>query len=153
MSLDVEVPEPPSLHGPQDPGDYDAVVEDEDGPGEQPNRDLLAEALHAGAWADAFEDWRAETDLTESQFRAVLALDLLDALDFYLESSAGDVGYRAPAVPEEPQATDERALDRADRQDVAEALDDLGRTVSEVLENDYLERTGEGFGFFADDVE
>jgi len=27
MPLDVEVPDPPALHGPQDPGDYDAVDE------------------------------------------------------------------------------------------------------------------------------
>jgi hypothetical protein len=29
MTLDVEIPDPPTLSGPQDPGDYDAVDEPE----------------------------------------------------------------------------------------------------------------------------
>jgi len=31
MTLDVEIPDPPTLSGPQDPGDYDAVDEPEEG--------------------------------------------------------------------------------------------------------------------------
>jgi hypothetical protein len=54
-------------------------------------------------------------------------------------------------VPDELPAPYDQTFERSDRQDVEEALDDLGRTVSEVLENDYLVRTGEEFGFHADE--
>lgn len=148
MALDVEVPDPPTLHGPQDPGEYDAVVEVEGQPGEQPERDTLATALEAGAWADAFDDWRRDTHLSQEQFRAAVDLGLVEAFDFYLNPGAGDVGYRAPDVPEDRPAPYDEALDRTDVADIEEAFDDLGRTVSEVLENDYLVRTGEEFGFF-----
>ena len=151
MTLDVEIPEPPTLSGPQDPGDYDSVVEIETHPGEQPERDTLATALEAGAWDEAFDDWRQDTYLSEEQFRAVLDLGLIEAFDFYLNPSAGDVGYRAPAVPDDLPAPHDETFGRSDRQDVEEALDDLGRTVSEVLENDYLVRTGEEFGFHFDE--
>jgi hypothetical protein len=54
MTLDVEVPDPPALDGPGDIGDYDAVEEPEDRPGEDGRRDALAEFLAEGAWEDAF---------------------------------------------------------------------------------------------------
>ncbi|AGN02518.1 hypothetical protein L593_12895 [Salinarchaeum sp. Harcht-Bsk1] len=147
MTLDVEIPDPPTLHGPQDPGDYDSVEEIDAHPGEQPERDTLATALESGAWGEAFDDWCQETYLSEEQFQAVLDLGLIEGFDFYLNPSAGDVGYRSPTVPDDLPAPYDETFERSDRQDVVEALDELGRTVSEVLENDYLVRTGEEFGF------
>lgn len=150
MTLDVEIPEPPELRGPQDPGDYDSVEEIEAHPGEQPERDTLATALEAGAWDEAFDDWRRDTYLSEDQYSAVIDLELIDQFDFYWNPSAEDVGYRAPTVPDDRPAPYDEHLDRTDVQDVDEALDDLGRTVSEVLENDYVDPSDEDLGFYGD---
>lgn len=150
MPLDVEVPDPPRLRGGQNPGDYDAVDEVADPSGDQAGRQQLADALEAGAWAEAFDDWRQETFLTEEQYRAALEVGVLEELDFTVNPSAGDVGYRAPSVSADRLQEVSEDFGRSDAQDVEEALDELGRTASEVLENDYLERTGEEFGFFPD---
>lgn len=147
MTLDVETPDPPTLHGPQDPNDYDAVDEPEDGMDDDSARRALAEFLREGAWEDAFDDWSDRTYLTEEEFQVVLDRGLLDEFDFYWNPAAEDVGYRAPAVPADLSETDDGPLEKGD---VEEELDDLGRTVSEVLENDYVHRSGDEFGFFSD---
>ncbi|PCR90778.1 hypothetical protein [Natrinema ejinorense] len=146
MALDVERPEPPTLSGPQDPGDYDAVVEPDERTGDTARREDLADFLEAGAWEDAFDEWARDTYLTETEFRAVLEFGLIDEFDFYWNQSAEDVGYRAPAVPEASVAGHEE-LDEADIEDIEEELDTLGLTVSEVLETDYIHRDGEEFGY------
>ncbi|WP_226040760.1 hypothetical protein [Natrinema sp. DC36] len=146
MTLDVEVPDPPRLRGPQNPGDYDAVDEPEERTGNDTRREDLADFLDAGAWEDAFDEWSADTYLTEDEFRAVLEGGLFAELDFYWNQSAEDVGYRTPTVPDELVATHD-GLDQSDIADLEEALDSLGRTVSEVLENDYIHRDGEEFGY------
>ena len=144
MTLDVETPDPPTLSGAQDPGDYDAVDEPVD-TGDDYRREALAEFLESGAWDDAFDDWADRTYLTEAEFRAVLDADLIDDLDFYWNPSAEDVGYRAPTVPTDLPASPD--LERDDIRGIEEELDDLGRTVSEVLENDYIGRSSEEFGY------
>lgn len=152
MTLDVEIPEPPTLHGGQDPGDYDAVdePEPEDWTGDTAPREALAEFLREGAWEDAFAEWSDQTYMTEGEFRLVLELGLIDEFDFYWNESAEDVGYRASSVPGTlPESYDE-SLDSGDVQGIEEELDGLGRTVSEVLENDYIHRDGDEFGFFGD---
>lgn len=147
MVLDVETPDPPPLHGPQDPGDYDAVEEEEDPTGTNHRREELAALLHDGAWAEAFEEWADHTYLTEAQFRAVLDLDLIDRFDFYWNPAAEDVGYRAPALPENPSTADDRMLGKGDIEEIEEELDALGRTVSEVVEQEYIHRDGDEFGY------
>lgn len=153
MALDVEVPDPPSLPGPQPRGEYDAVDEpEEEEQGDDYRREEVAGALAEGAWADAFDEWAATAGVSEREFEAVRALGLLDRFDFYWVPSAEDVGYRAPAV----SASDRAALADAggDPDEVEGELDALGRTVSEVLENDYLVRDAEAeFGFFAEESE
>ncbi|WP_276254258.1 hypothetical protein [Halomontanus rarus] len=151
MTLDVEIPEPPTIRAPQDPGDYDAVDEPEDWTGDTTPREALAEFLREGAWADAFDEWREQTYVGEEEFQLVLDLGLIDEFDFYWNPSAADVGYRAPTLPESGtlSASDE-TLEEIDAEGIEEELDDLGRTVSEVLENRYIDRSGEEFGFFAD---
>ncbi|MFC6767608.1 hypothetical protein [Natrinema soli] len=146
MTLDVEVPDPPRLRGPQDPGDYDAVDEPEEWTGDDVRREELADFLDAGAWEDAFDEWSANASLTEDEFRALLERGLFAELDFYWNQSAEDVGYRTPPVPDELASTHD-GLDQSDIDDLEEALDSLGRTVSEVLENDYIHRDGEEFGY------
>ena len=146
MTLDVEVPDPPTLHGPQDPGDYDVVDEPEERIGDNARREALAGFLESGAWEDAFDEWAADTYMNESEFRAVRERGLLEELDFYWNPSAEDVGYRAPTVPED-LAAEYDDIDEDEIEDIQDELDELGRTVSEVLENDYIYRDGEEFGY------
>ena len=146
MTLDIEIPEPPTLRGPEDPGDYDAVEEPEERTGDDTRRDELAGLLEAGAWEDAFDEWADDTYLNEGEFRAVRERGLLEELDFYWHPAAGDVGYRVPPIPAD--LTDAREdIDADDIDDIEEALDGLARTVSEVLENDYIHRGSEEFGY------
>ncbi|WP_436926951.1 hypothetical protein [Halosimplex amylolyticum] len=147
MAFDPEVPDPPRLDAAEDPGDYDAVEEPETRTGEEGRREALAEFLEDGAWEDAFREWADNAYLSNEQFEAALELGLIAALDFYWNESAGDVGYLAPTLAEDlPEPWDDR-LNRADRADIDEALDDLGRTTSEVLENRYIDRSSEAFGY------
>lgn len=152
MSLDVETPDPPTLHGPGDPGEYDAVDDPDEWTGATAPREALADFLEAGAWEDAFDEWCQETYLTEAEFRLVVDAGLIDEFDFFWNEAAEDVGYRAPSVPDDlGDWTDEGIEGEAiDVRGIDGELDDLGRTVSEVLENEYISRTGEEFGFFAD---
>lgn len=147
MAFDPEVPDPPRLDAAEDPGDYDAVEEPETRTGEEGRREALAEFLEDGAWEDAFLEWADNAYLSDEQFEAARELGLIAALDFYWNESAGDVGYLAPTLAEDlPEPWDDR-LNRADRADIDEALDDLGRTTSEVLENRYIDRSSEAFGY------
>jgi hypothetical protein len=145
MTLDVARPDPPRLSGPSDPGDYDAVEEPAEWTGEDAPRAALAEMLSAGAWADAFEEWREVTTLSDDQFRTVRELGLIERFDFLWNPAAEDVGYLVPPVPS--ARPDGEPLDRDERQEMAEELDELGRIVSDVLEGDYVHRSAEEFGY------
>lgn len=147
MGLDVPVPDPPTLSGPQSRGDYESIGTPADDPGDDYRREEIADVLEDGAWADAFEKWADETDLSAAEFELVARTGLVDEFDFFWDPATDDVGYRAPTL---------RDADRADMptteaDDVDDELDALGRVVSETLENDYLLRDDEDFGFFADD--
>ena len=147
MTLDVERPDPPRLSGPGDPGDYEAVEEPTEWTGDDAPREALAEMLAAGAWEDAFEEWRRETALSVEQFRTARELELFQRLDFHYNPNAEDVGYRVPSLPEGPEALADAGLDKGDAREIEGELDDLGRIVSEVLENDYIHRSSEEFGY------
>jgi hypothetical protein len=146
MTLDVEIPDPPALHGSQNVGDFDAVDEPDERTGDTVRREALADFLEAGAWEDAFDEWAKETYMTEAEFRIVVELGLIDEFDFYWNQSAEDVGYRAPTVPADSVAARDD-LDEHDVEDIEEELDSLGLIVSEVLETDYIHRDGEEFGY------
>ncbi|ELZ15025.1 hypothetical protein NP511_02745 [Natrinema thermotolerans] len=146
MSLDVEVPDPPSLHGSQHLGDYDAVEEPDERTGDNVRREALADFLEGGAWEDAFSQWARETSLTDREFRLVREYGLFDAFDFYWNQSAEDVGYRVPSVPTDAVAAHDD-LDDVDIETIEEELESLGWIVSEVLETDYIHRDGEEFGY------
>lgn len=147
MTLDVEIPDPPSLRGPQYRGHYEAVDMTDQVPEDDYRRGALETFLEEGAWQDAFEAWADDADITAAEFRRLEADDVFEEFDFYWNPETDDVGYKAPTVPDDARG----AFDRPD--DVEGELDTLGRVVTEVLENDYLLRDDETFGFFADDVE
>jgi hypothetical protein len=148
MSLDVPVPDPPSLHGPQPRSEYSAI----DAPAEEPEddyrREEVAEILEAGAWHDAFEEWTTQTGLLVADFELVTEHELVDEFDFYWDPTTDEVGYQAPTLPEAVR----RDLEVGDVDEIELELDSLGRMVSEMLENDYLLRDDESFGFFDDEV-
>ncbi|MFC7027338.1 hypothetical protein ACFQH8_07135 [Halomicroarcula sp. GCM10025710] len=100
MSLDVPVPDPPSLHGPQPRSEYSAI----DAPAEEPEddyrREEVAEILEAGAWHDAFEEWTTQTGLLVADFELVTEHELVDEFDFYWDPTTDEVGYQAPTLPE-----------------------------------------------------
>ena len=145
MTLDVEVPDAPSLRGPQSRGEYDAIDATDEELTDDYRREELRGVLEEGAWRDAFEEWAEHTLLTDAEFETVLDRGLFDRLDLYWEPSSGEVGYRAPTLSDDTR----EAFDDPDG--VEAELDSLGRVLSEVLENDYLRRDEGEFGFFADD--
>lgn len=153
MGLDVDTPDPPTLRTPQNVGDYDAVEESEDRTGDDGNRADLAGFLRDGAWNRAFGEWSDHTLLSEDEFELVTALDLFEEFDFYWNESDGDVGYLVPAVPAPsklPAPYDEQ-FDAGDVDGIEEELDSLARTVTEVLEAEYVDTDAGEFGFYDDD--
>lgn len=155
MGLDVDTPDPPTLHDPQGVDDYDAVEETDEPVGDDHRREDLAGFLREGAWRRAFEEWADHTLLDEADFELATELDLVEELDFYWNPSAGDVGYRAPTVPPSdslPEPYDER-FDSGDLQGIEEELEELARTVTEVLEAEYVDADGGEFGFFDDEFD
>ncbi|WP_332898465.1 hypothetical protein [Haladaptatus sp. CMSO5] len=147
MALDVLIPDPPSLSGPQSRGEYEAISNPVENPEDDYRREELATILADGAWEDAFDEWAAHTGMSEEQFEIVLEHDLVEGFDFYWDASSDEVGYRSPTLSEDARAD----LDTSVVDDIELELDSLGRVVTEMLENDYLRRDDETFGFFADD--
>jgi len=137
MSLDVSPPDRPELASAVDTADYDDV----DVQGDEYRRDELAEALEAGAWETAFEEWADETSLGESAWDIVTDLDLIAEFDFFWDSFAGRVGYHAPGLPENWR---EREL-HPDLQSwetvsgINAALTERGQVVCDVLADESLD--------------
>lgn len=148
MAIDVPVPDSPSLHGPQPRGEYEAIDNPVENPDDDYRRTELATILASGAWDDAFEEWAAQTELTPANFEVVVEYNLIDEFDFYWDATTDEVGYQSPTLPQ--AARD--GLDTEVVGNIESELDTLGRVVSEMLENDYLLRADEAFGFFPDDV-
>ena len=138
MSLDVEVPDPPSLEAGVDASDYDdaEVVGADDY-----RREEHEEYLWAGAWAEAFEEWAAHTDLSEDEFAIARELDLFDSFDFFWDDFADRVGYHAPGIPEDwKERNYHPELDSwGTVSSINAALTELGQVVSEVLKEEYIE--------------
>jgi hypothetical protein len=113
-------------------------------PTDDHRREELEGLLREGAWQGAFEEWAEHTLLTDAEFEAVRDLGLVERFDLYWDPATDEVGYRAPTL-------DDAEREAFDDPDGIEAeLDSLGRVVSEPLENDYLLRDEDEFGFFAD---
>jgi hypothetical protein len=137
MALDVAIPDRPTLSSEVDTAEY----EDVDVQGDEYRREELAEALAEGAWADAFEEWAAETGLEESTWDIVTDLELIAEFDFFWDSFAGRVGYHAPGLPENWR---ERNIhpDIESWETVSAinaGLTELGQVVCDVLADDYLD--------------
>jgi hypothetical protein len=142
MALDAEVPDPPPLHGPQSRGEYAAIDMTDRELTDDYRREELEAVLRDGAWQDAFEEWAEQAQLTSEEFGTAVELGLIERFDLYWDPSTDEVGYLAPTL------TDEEREAFEDPEGVDAELDSLGRVVSETLENDYLLRDEEGFGFF-----
>ncbi|ERH03089.1 MAG: nicotinate-nucleotide--dimethylbenzimidazole phosphoribosyltransferase [Halonotius sp. J07HN6] len=92
MTVDAAPPEPPTLEA-MDPNEYEdaEVVGDTDY-----RRDEIETLLGEGAWADAFEEWAADTDLDDEGFEIATDMQMLREFDFFWDGFADRVGYHAP---------------------------------------------------------
>lgn len=137
MGLDVAPPDPPELQD-TNPEEYEdaEVVADSDY-----RRDELESFLNEGAWEQAWNQWRAETGMTEQQWAIVEDLGLMEHFDFFWDSFADRVGYHAPGLPEDWKERDLHPdLDSwKDVSSINASLTELGQTVCDVLKNQYID--------------
>jgi len=104
MTLEVEPPEPPELEF-VDPNEYEDATVSADGDEEiDYRREELQGVSRGGAWTEAFDEWRADTDLEEREYGIARDLDLFAGFDFFWDDFADRVGYHAPGIPEDWQA-------------------------------------------------
>lgn len=138
MTLDVDPPDPPSLSTNVDVSEYDDVDTVTDGEYRRPE---LQEFLEDGAWDRAFDEWADHTDLGEAEWRIVEDLDLVQEFDFFWDEFADRVGYHAPGVDEDWRERDiHPELDSWNTVSMINAsLAELGRTVSDLLKEDYVD--------------
>ena len=137
MSLDVDVPEPPTLAS-VDPNEYEdaEVIGDTDY-----RRDELEAFLREGAWEEAFEEWATTSDMDPEDWAIVVDLDLISRFDFFWDDFADRVGYHAPGLPEDWK---ERKLHPdLDSWGTVSAINagltELGQVVCEVLKEEYID--------------
>ncbi|MES3162057.1 MAG: hypothetical protein PPP55_10905 [Halorubrum sp.] len=137
MSLKVDVPAPPELEE-VDPNEYEDadVVGDTDY-----KRDEIAALLRDGAWADAFAEWAAGTDIDEREFRIVEELGMIQQYDFFWDSFAERVGYHAPGIPEDWKEREYHPdLDSwGTVSSINAGLTELGQVTCDVLKDDYID--------------
>jgi hypothetical protein len=137
MALNVDPPHPPELQA-NDPNEYDdtEVVGETDY-----RREAVEEFLQNGAWERAFEQWAADTEMDESEFRIAVDLELIERFDFFWDSHADRVGYHAPGIPEDWKHRDLHP--DLDSWGVVSAINagltELGQVVCEVLKADYID--------------
>ena len=141
MSLDVEEPASPSLSTNVDVSEY----EDADVQGDDYRRDELEEYLEDGAWADAFEEWAAHTDLDEEEYAIARDLEMFEEFDFFWDSFADRVGYHAPGIPEDWKARDYHPeIDSWNTvSGINAAMTEFGQIICDVLEDEYIDWEGE----------
>ena len=137
MSLDVDLPEPPTLEG-IDPNEYEdaEIVGDTDY-----RRDELEQFLREGAWADSFERWAADTEMTESDFEIMLDLGMIGEFDFFWDSFAERVGYHAPGIPEDWKERNYHPDIESwgTVSSINASLTELGQVVCDVLKDEYID--------------
>ncbi|WP_323190125.1 hypothetical protein [Halostella sp. PRR32] len=137
MTLDVDAPDPPELQE-TDPEEYDDV---EVTGNANYRRQDLEQFLKDGAWADAFDEWRGNTDMDEAEFEIARDLGLFREFDFFWDDFADRVGYHAPGIPEDWRERDYHPdLDSWGTVSAINAgLTELGQVVSEVLKQDFVD--------------
>ena len=134
MTLDVEAPHPPDLTTMVDQGD-------EQGSPTVEHRADIEAMLHDDAWRGAFADWSKHTDLTETEWSIVSDLSLVDDYDFRWDTETEQVEYTAPSIPEDWRERDLHPDldDWATVSAINDGLDQLGRTVADLLEMEYVD--------------
>jgi hypothetical protein len=139
MALDAEPPTPPELSPSVDPNEYDDA--DVVGDDNDYRRDELGAFLREGAWAEAFEAWAAETQVTADEWDIVTDLGLGSDFDFFWDDFAGRVGYHAPGLPQDwkerevhPDLTSWKQVSS-----INAGLTEFGQTVCDVLKDDYID--------------
>lgn len=141
MTLDVDPPNPPELSF-VDPNEYEDATVSADDPNEiDYRREELQDFLEQGAWEEAFEEWRADSDLSEEEFRISSDLGLFSEFDFFWDSFADRVGYHAPGIPEDWQERDYHDdLDSWGKVSSINAeITELGQIVCDILKEEYIE--------------
>lgn len=142
MASSVEPPAVPELQITRTPEGYGDADVDALGGLDVFRRDELEAFLRDGAWKEGFNEWAGNTDLTDDELRLALEANLLEQLDFYWDVDASAVSYSAPSVSaERRKALD---IDHETASAIDDALDDLGRTVAEMLDDGYVEWGNEG---------
>jgi hypothetical protein len=137
MSLDVDVPEPPTLEG-IDPNEYEdaEIVGDTDY-----RRDELEQFLREGAWEESFDRWADDTEMTESDFEIMLDLGMIGEFDFFWDSFAERVGYHAPGIPEDWKERNYHPDIESwgTVSSINASLTELGQIVCDVLKDEYID--------------
>ena len=138
MSLDVDLPSPPTLVDEVDPEEYEdvTVVADADY-----RREELETYLTEGAWEEAFTEWAAETDMTVQEFEIAKDLDLIQQFDFFWDDFADRVGYHAPGIPEDWRSRDlhPELQSWGTVSSINASLTELGQHVCDILKERYIE--------------
>lgn len=133
MDRDRDIPPPPTL---------DAAEDDEYHRGE------IQIALEDGAWEAAFQDWLATTDIEADAFEIAEDLDLFDDFDFFWDDFAQRVGFFAPGIPDdwEHAGYHDELTSWRQASSINGSLAELGQTVCDVLQEDYLDLEEEDWG-------
>jgi len=134
MSLDVDPPRPPDITSNID------AIEEGDRP-ESRHRDEIETMLHDSAWSRAFGEWAEHTDLTEWDWGVVTDLDLTDEFDFWWNADDEQVRYDPPEVPADWTTRDvhPNLENHSQASAITRALDQLGQTVSDLLQQEYVD--------------
>ncbi|MFB6081380.1 MAG: hypothetical protein ABEJ67_01030 [Halanaeroarchaeum sp.] len=133
MTLDVDPPHPPDLTTTA------PDAEEGDRP-EAGRREEIETILHDGAWARAFGEWSEHTDLTEGDWAIVTDLELTGEFDVWWDAADEQVRYEAPEIGDwadggvHPDLTSHAQVSAIDH-----ALDDLGQTVVDLLQQEYVD--------------
>lgn len=136
MALDVDPPSPPAIGAAAPDGD------------DEYRRAEIEDHLASGAWAEAFERWRRETDLEPDAYEIAVDLGLFDEFDFFWDQIAQRVGYSAPGIPEDWDRAGyhEGLTSWRQASSINAGLAELGQVVCDVLRDDYLAWEEEGWG-------
>lgn len=133
MDPNEEVPAPPSLT-PADDAEY--------------RRPELQAELEAGAWEDAFEQWRETTAIEDDAYAIALDLELFGEFDFFWDEIAQRVGFHAPGIPDDWDQTtyhDELSSWRQ-TSSINASLAEFGQIVCDVLESEYIDWAEDDWG-------
>ena len=141
MTLDIAVPESPDLSNRGMPRGFE--WQEETLGSEDFYREDIEDLLQEGAWKEGFNEWTEYTNLDEAQVRIVSDHGLFQAFDFYWDPTEDRLRFHAPMISDDQLERDAtESLDSGTISTIDGELEDLGRTVQEVLE-DYLDRDDE----------